>query len=277
MTMPLACVLGWPIRHSRSPIIHRYWLRTLGIAGDYVAKPVEPAAIGGFLKDFAGSGFVGGNVTVPHKEVAFAAVAERDPAAEAIGAVNTLWLADGRLHGGNTDAHGFLANLDQRAPGWDHGGDAIVLGAGGAARAVVWALLQRRFESVTIVNRTRARAEELAARFGGVSRADDWDSLTTLLRTAALVVNTTSLGMDGQPPLDIDLSPLPKDAVVNDLVYAPLETPLLAEARALGLVAVDGLGMLLHQAVPGFERWFGRRPEVTEELRALVVADLGGR
>lgn len=276
MTVPTACVIGWPIRHSRSPVIHRYWLRSLGIQGDYVAKAVEPEWIDAFLRDFAGSGLVGGNVTVPYKEAAFAAVAECEAVARALKAVNTLWLEGGKLFGGNTDAHGFLANLDERAPAWSSaGGRAVVLGAGGAARAVVWALAQRGFD-IVVVNRTRDRAEALVNVAPRIE-VDDWRSLSGRLKDAALLVNTTSLGMTGQPTLAIDLRPLPETAVVNDLVYAPLETGLLAQARARDLVVVDGLGMLLHQAVPGFERWFGDRPTVTAELRDLVAADIEGR
>jgi shikimate dehydrogenase len=272
MTTPVACVIGWPVTHSRSPVIHRFWLNELGIAGDYVIHPVEPRLIGAFLLDFAGSGFVGANVTVPHKEAAFAAVAEADDAAAAVGAVNTLWLEDGRLIGANTDAHGFLANLDGDAPGWDENpGPAVVLGAGGAARSAICALVGRGFGPVHVVNRTVARAEALAGRFGKPVTAHDWAAIPRLLKDARLLVNTTSLGMAGQPPLEIDLAPLARDALVHDIVYMPLETPLLAAARVAGLRAVGGLGMLLHQAVPGFERWFGQRPKVTGALRQAVL------
>lgn len=274
MTVRTACVIGWPVAHSRSPLIHRYWLSRLGIAGDYVIAAVEPERIDAFLAGFADSGFVGGNVTVPYKENAFRA-AEVDAAAEALGAANTLWLEGRRLFGTNTDAEGFLANLDHGAPNWDgEDGTAIVLGAGGASRAVVWALLQRGCNPVVVVNRSFARANALATRFGVGVRPAGWDELPQWLPKARLLVNATSLGMHGQPPLAIDLSALPDGAVVNDLVYVPLETELLRAARGRGLVAVDGLGMLLHQAAPGFEKWFGTRPEVTPELRELVIADL---
>lgn len=276
MTIPRACVIGWPIKHSRSPVIHRFWLRELGIAGDYVIQPVEPERAAAWLARFADSGYVGANVTVPHKETAYAAVARREPAARAIGAVNTLWLEEGVLVGTNTDAGGFLANLDQEAPGWDKGGGtAVVLGAGGAARAVVWALTTRGFARIHVVNRTLSRAQALAERFGPTVATAQPEALPALLAEADVLINTTSLGMEGQPPLQIDLAPLKKNAIVNDLVYVPLETPLLAAARARGLVAVDGLGMLLHQAAPGFERWFGAKPTVTPALRAAVLADLG--
>ncbi|MCB1498162.1 MAG: shikimate dehydrogenase [Bauldia sp.] len=276
MTTPVACVVGWPVKHSRSPTIHRFWLKELALAGDYVLKPVEPDAIQAFLADFADSGFVGCNVTVPHKEAAFRAVAGMDEAARAIGALNTIWLEDGRLLGANTDAPGFLASLDQEAPGWDAApGPAVVLGAGGAAKAIVYALRSRGFAPVTIVNRTEKRAEQIARNLGGPIEAARLTALPGLLGGARLLVNTTTLGMEGQPPLDLDLAPLADDAVVSDLVYVPLETGLLKAARARGLRAVGGLGMLLHQAVPGFEHWFGRRPTVTPALRAAVIETLG--
>ena len=275
MTVPLACVVGWPVKHSRSPVIHRFWLKELGIAGDYVVQPVEPERAQAFFADFAESGYVGANVTVPHKEVAFAAVADMEPAARSIGAVNTLWLDGRRLHGTNTDGFGFLANLDQEAPGWDSApGAAVVLGAGGASRAVLWALANRGFAPIHLVNRTEARAETLARQFGQAIRPAGWHELPSLLAGARLLVNTTSLGMEGQPPLSVDLSPLPTDALVTDLVYVPLETALLAAARGRGLTVVDGLGMLLHQAAPGFERWFGGRPVVTRALRTAVLRSM---
>ncbi|PLX38191.1 MAG: shikimate dehydrogenase [Hyphomicrobiales bacterium] len=270
-----AGVIGWPVAHSRSPMIHGYWLKQYGIAGSYDRYPVEADRIDAFLADLAGAGLVGANVTIPHKEAAFRAAAEVDPVAAALGAVNTLWLEDGKLCGANTDAYGFLANLDAEAPGWDEvPGPAVVLGAGGAARAIVWALKERGFAPVHVVNRTVSRAAELVAAFGSPLEAHGWDALGTLLGDAVLVVNTTSLGMAGNPPLEIDLSHLPDTALVTDIVYVPLETPLLAAAKARGLGTVDGLGMLLHQAVPGFERWFGVRPDVTPALRQLVVDDL---
>ena len=275
MTRPVACVVGWPVAHSRSPIIHRFWLREFGIDGDYIIRAVEPGQAEGFFRDFADSGFVGCNVTVPHKEAAFASVAEAGPSARAIGAVNTIWLESGKTVGANTDGSGFLANLDQEAPLWDRGHrEAIVLGAGGAARAVIWALVDRGFGAVHVVNRTVERAEALHG-LGKAVRAAGWDSLPSLLRSADIVVNTTTLGMRGQPDLAIDLRPLKATALVTDIVYVPLVTPLIAAARARGLKTVDGLGMLLHQAVPGFQRWFGRRPNVTPALRNAVLASLG--
>lgn len=268
------CVVGWPLAHSRSPIIHRFWLNELGIDGDYAALPIEPPRAEAFFAAFADSGFVGANVTIPHKQIAFVACAEVDPVARATGAVNTLWLDGSKLRGANTDAEGFLANLDERAPGWDDAaGRALVLGAGGAARAIVWGLLQRGF-TVTVVNRTAAHAEALAAQIGAGVATRRWSDVPALLATTDLLVNTTSLGLHGQPPLDVDLTPMPSGGIVVDIVYVPLKTPLLAQAEARGLTAVDGLGMLLYQAVPGFELWFGRRPKVSAALRAAVIADL---
>ena len=272
-----AAITGYPVTHSRSPLIHTHWLASHGIDGVYERIAVPPEEADRFYRTLGDQGLVGCNVTVPNKEAAAAACATLDEAARAMGAANLLWVAeDGRVHGANTDGLGFLGNLDQMAPGWDSGlREAVVLGAGGAARAVVWALLSRGVKTVTIVNRTRSKTEELCARFGPDSKAADWGEIPDLLGTAGLLVNTTSLGMQGQPPLQIDLAPLPVSALVTDAVYAPLETPLLAAARARGNVTVDGLGMLLHQAVPAFERWFGVRPQVTDELRALLLADLG--
>jgi shikimate dehydrogenase len=274
---PTACVIGWPVGHSRSPAIHRFWLAELRIAGDYVPVAVVPEEIAAFLNSFAASGYVGGNVTVPHKEAAFAAVSEMDAEARAIGAVNTLWIDDGKLIGSNTDSFGFLANLDEAVENWDKSPEAaVVLGAGGAARAVVFALRERGFAPIHLVNRTLERAERLAERFGKAVRPAGWGSAGRLLREASLLVNTTTLGMKGNPSPELDLGALPGDAVVTDLVYVPLETPLLAAAKARGLRTANGLGMLLHQAVPGFERWFGKRPSVSPALRAAILKTFEG-
>lgn len=276
MTAPTACVIGWPVKHSRSPVIHRYWLKRYGIEGDYVIHPVEPDRIAAFFAGFVDGPFVGCNVTVPHKEAAFAAVDDVEEAGRAIGAVNTIWRDGRRLVATSTDGIGFLANLDEGAPGWDGApGPAVILGAGGAARAVIWALLARGFAPVHVVNRTAGRAEALAARFGRDVRPAGLDVPPHLLREARVLVNATSLGMEGQPALEIDLAPLREDCLVTDIVYVPLETGLLAAARRRGLRTVDGLGMLLHQAAPGFRHWFGRMPEVTPELRAAVLRDMG--
>lgn len=269
-----AFVCGHPVAHSRSPLIHGHWLARHGIDGSYERIDVAPADIRSFIAGLASSGFAGGNVTIPHKEAAFEAVDRRDAAADAIGAVNTLWIEDGRICGGNTDGFGFAANLDASAPEWRNRGRAVVIGAGGASRAVVHAILGAGYDRVELVNRTVSRAEDLAGRFGPGVRAAGFADLAGLLPGAGLLVNTTSLGMDGDGDVPLDVGLLVDDCIVTDIVYVPLETPLLAAAAARGLKTVDGLGMLLHQAVPGFERWFGVRPAVTPELRALVIADM---
>ena len=264
--------MGHPVAHSRSPMIHGYWLKTLGIAGAYELKDLMPEQFVPFISDLAGNGYVGGNVTIPHKEAAYRTVSARDAAAEAVGAVNTLWLENGRLLGGNSDVHGFIANLDDRAAGWKMPGcKALILGAGGAGRSAVYAFRQRGVE-VHVVNRTLARAQELAQRFGAT--AHGWDAVPRLLPQADVLVNCTSLGMMGKEPLQIDLGPLKKSAVVYDIIYVPLETALLAQARKRGHRTVDGLGMLLQQAGFGFRKWFGGDPKVTPELRQMVEADI---
>ncbi|WP_298964377.1 shikimate dehydrogenase [uncultured Roseibium sp.] len=272
-----SAVTGHPVAHSRSPLVHGYWLKKHGLAGSYDRIDVAPESAEAFFGDFAASGLVGANVTVPHKEVAARACDWLDEAAQSMGAANTLWLdANGRLCGANTDGLGFLGNLDQLAPGWDVSREsAVVLGAGGAARAIVWALLSRNFTRVHIVNRTLEKAKVIAGEFGSKTTAHDWNSLGTLLGKTDLLVNTTSLGMAGKPPLKIDLNTLPRSALVTDIVYVPLQTSLLKRAAERGNPTVDGLGMLLHQAVPGFERWFGVRPEVDDTLRAIILEDLG--
>jgi len=273
-SLPRACVMGHPVGHSRSPLIHGYWLKTLGIAGAYDLKDLTPGEFPDFLTHLAANGYVGGNVTVPHKEAAYRLVDERDEAAEAVGAVNTVWLESGRLRGGNSDTHGFVANLDDRAPGWDAArGEAVMLGAGGAARSAAYALMKRGLR-VALVNRTLQRAEELAAHYGSKVRAYGYDALPRLLPGTDLLVNCTSLGMVGKPALEIDLGPLKSSAVVYDIVYVPLATPLLAAARERGHRTVDGLGMLLQQAGFGFRKWFGGHPRVTPELRAMIEADI---
>jgi shikimate dehydrogenase len=276
--MQRACVIGWPVEHSRSPIIHRYWLQQYGIDGAYEKEAVPPEELAGFLQQLKRKGYAGANVTLPHKEAALRAAHAADEAAVAIGAANTLWLdGDGTLHASNTDAYGFLTNLDAQAPQWNEGtGAVMVLGAGGAARAIVYGLLAAGASKILLANRTRARAEALAAAFGPRVAVIDWEARHAGLGACGLLVNSTSLGMTGHGPLEIDLSALPRTAVVADIVYNPLETALLAAARAQGLARVDGLGMLLHQAVPGFARWFGVQPEVTPALKDHVIATLGG-
>ncbi|MCL7998578.1 shikimate dehydrogenase [Brucella sp. 21LCYQ03] len=272
-----AFVTGFPIKHSRSPLIHGFWLKDHGIEGSYEAIEVAPENFVEFAASLQENRFAGGNVTIPHKEVAFAAVESRDAAAVAIGAVNTLWLENGKLCGGNTDAYGFAANLDALAPRWDDADTALVLGAGGAGRAIVHALQTRGFSRIAIVNRTLIRAQELASHFGAGVSAHGWDAAQGLVKDAGLIVNTTSLGMSGHGEVEefpLDLSAAQKSAVATDIVYIPLKTPFLASAEAAGLKTVDGLGMLLHQAVPGFERWFGKRPEVTDALREHILDDM---
>jgi shikimate dehydrogenase len=272
---PRACVIGWPVKHSRSPLIHTYWLEQLGIEGSYGRAEVAPADFTNFVSNLAAKDLRGGNVTLPHKEMAFTLATRKTEIAIKLQAVNTLWIESGELWGDNTDVTGFLAGLDQEADGWDKNGQkAIILGAGGASRAIAQALLLRNIKEISIFNRTLERAVELAHIFGAGVIAQPWTDLAEAMTNADLLVNTTSLGMSGQPELAIDLSPLPNHAVVYDIVYAPLETPLLLQARTRGLRSVGGLSMLLNQAVPGFEHWFGQRPEVTPELRALIEADI---
>ncbi|MBV8307717.1 MAG: shikimate dehydrogenase [Gammaproteobacteria bacterium] len=267
-------MIGWPAAHSRSPLIHHYWLRTLGIEGGYVIEAVPPEDFKDFLFRLSLRGFVGANVTRPHKEQALALSAP-DERARAVGAANTLWFADGELRSTNTDVEGFINNLDACAPGWDKTEDTLVLGAGGASRAVVFGLIERGIARVHLVNRTIDRARALADLYGARVHPATWDTVGDLLPRAGLLVNTTSLGMHGQPPLEIDLAPLPHTAAVCDIVYIPLETALLSAARNRGNRCIDGLGMLLHQGRPGFEAWFGAKVDVSLEQRRAVAADLG--
>lgn len=276
-SIPLrAFVAGYPVKHSRSPLIHSYWLKAAGIAGSYEKLEIIPEKLADFiasLKD-GSAPFAGGNATIPHKEAVLAFADDIDEPAELIGAANTIWLEDGRLRATNTDAYGFAANLDDRHPGWDTGATAVVLGAGGASRAVIHALLQRGFGSVLVSNRNRTRAIELSDRFGERVSAHGLEDLPDLLAGADLFVNTTSLGMNGSEVPYIDFTAMAPQSLVTDIVYVPLVTPILAMARAQDRPTVDGLGMLLHQAVPGFETWFGVRPLVTAELRQLVIDDM---
>lgn len=275
--MPRACVIGWPVEQSRSPQIHGYWLKRYRIEGSYAAEAVRPDKLEDFLKSLAAKGYAGANVTLPHKEQALRAADATDAAARAIGAANTLWLDDtGKLHASNTDTYGFMTNLRQVAPGWnDKRRPVVVLGAGGAARAVLYGLIGAGDSKILLLNRSRDSADALAKIFGAIVEVRDWKDRNAALEGCGLLVNTTSLGMMGKPRLKLDLAALPKDAVVADIVYNPLETELLAAARSRGNRTVDGLGMLLYQAVPGFERWFGVRPEVTPELREQIASTLG--
>jgi shikimate dehydrogenase len=271
-----AFVTGYPVKHSRSPIIHGYWLETLGLPGTYTRQEVSPQNFAGFISRLKGgeSGFIGGNVTIPHKEAAFTLADRPDALSAELGASNTVWLEDGALHATNTDGFGFLANLDAVAPGWDKTGRAVILGAGGASRAIIQAVRDRGVGEIHVVNRTVARAQELADRFGRKVHAHAMAALPEVSKAAGLFVNTTSLGMDGEPAPDFDFSPLAKGAVVTDIVYVPLLTPILRQAKQQGFATVDGLGMLLHQAAPGFEKWFGQRPTVDAELRRRILADM---
>ena len=272
--IPRACVMGHPVAHSRSPMIHGYWLAQNGISGCYDLKDLAPGDFADFFTHLSAHGYVGGNITVPHKEAAYRLVHRRDAVAEAVGAVNTVWFEGDTLTGGNSDTHGFLASLDARAPEWDvPAGHAVVLGAGGAARSAAYGLITRGV-NVSLVNRTIQRAEDLAAHFGARVRGYGYDALPPLLAAADLLVNCTSLGMVGNPSLEVDLGPLKRSAVVCDMVYVPLETPLLGDARVRGHRTVDGLGMLLEQAGLGFAKWFGVTPRIDAELRAMLEADI---
>ena len=270
----LAGVFGYPITHSRSPRLHGFWLQRYGIDGAYIPLGVPPGGFAAAVRALVDLGFRGANVTIPHKVAAFEICDQVAPFARRAGAVNTLVFKNGRVEGSNTDGFGFLESIREAAPGWRaDAGPAVLLGAGGAARAIAAALLDAGAPRVTLVNRTATKAEALARDLGGPVHVADQPPL----KDAALLVNTTSLGMQGQPGLTIDLAPLPASAVVADIVYVPLETRLLAAARARGLVAVDGLGMLLHQARPGFEAWFGVPPQVDQALRDVVAADIPKR
>ncbi|PCI33103.1 MAG: shikimate dehydrogenase [Alphaproteobacteria bacterium] len=271
-------VVGWPISHSLSPRLHGFWLKKYGISGDYQAYAVQPEDLGEFLKKMPEQGISGLNLTVPHKEIVFPFLDDVDETARRIGAVNVVSLRDGRLHGTNTDGYGFLTNLKDNAPAWSAAsGPVVVIGAGGAARAAIVSLLDEGVSEIRLINRTRTRADQLAEVFDDPRLVVcDWEKRSANLSGAALLVNTTILGMKGQPPLDIDLMALPPSAVVYDIVYNPLETDLLQAARARGNPVVDGLGMLLYQAAPAFEAWFGQRPEVDKILRDHVLEGFNG-
>ncbi len=270
--MRKAFVIGWPISHSKSPLLHRFWLDQYEIEGAYEAVAVAPDNFTTHMTNFADFGFVGGNITIPHKEAAFEFIRHKDEAANMIGAINTVWLDGETLRGTNTDAYGFSANLDDGFPRWRDGKTALVLGAGGASRAIIFALIEAGFTDIQIANRTLERAKELASRFGPKTSAHSLRAVPELLRDTDLLINTTSMGMEGvEATFPFDLSNLPASAIVTDIVYTPLQTPILKAAERLGVETVDGLGMLLHQAVPGFEKWFGRQPTVTPELRQHIL------
>jgi shikimate dehydrogenase len=271
-----AGVIGWPIAHSRSPMLHGYWLRHYDISGAYLPLPVRPGRLQEALRGLVALGFAGCNVTIPHKQEAARLVDQADSTAARVGAVNTIVVhADGPLSGTSTDGYAFIENLRDGCRGWRaDAGPAVVLGAGGAARSVVVSLIDAGAREIRLLNRTRARADELRNAFGDAVRVLDWHERHAALAGAALLVNSTNQGMVGQPPLELALDELPRAAIVNDLVYNPLETPLLRAARRRGNPAVDGLGMLLHQARPGFQAWFGVLPEITRELRTAIEATI---
>jgi shikimate dehydrogenase len=269
-----ACVIGHPVKHSRSPLIHDYWLKQHEIAGEYRREDVKPEDFPAFVGSLASRGYVGANVTLPHKE-AVLELSEPDDRADAVGAANAVWFDDGKLKATNTDVEGFLANLDAVAPEWHTSvRTATVLGAGGAARAVVFALMQRRIGRVFLINRTAENAEEIAKAYGGRVYSRPWSFASDAIASSTLLVNATSLGMAGQPPLKVDVTDMGSRAIVCDCVYVPLKTPLLQDAERYKLVTADGLGMLLHQAVRAFELFYGVKPEVTPELREAVERDL---
>lgn len=276
---PRAFVTGYPIHHSRSPQIHRIWLKRYGLAGQYDPIEVTPADFPDFISSIRAKGFCGGNVTLPHKQEAYRLAEKKDSVATVIGAANTLWFENDRLCASNTDGYGFAANLDDFAPGWE-GGVALVIGAGGASRAIIYTLKQRGFDRIYLVNRTKTRSDELAQYFGEPVLSYSWDKMNSLVSEVDFIVNTTSLGMESQledkkNEAFIDLNSAKPSVLVTDIVYTPLQTPILVEAKKLGLKTVDGIGMLLHQAVPGFERWFGVRPQVDEDLRSKILHDMG--
>ncbi len=267
-------VVGWPVSHSLSPRLHGYWLRKYNIDGDYRAFEVKPEGLGGFLKTMPEKNIIGLNLTVPHKETVFPYLDEVDEVARRIGAVNVITVRNGKLYGSNTDGFGFLANLKNNAPAWSaQNGPAVVIGAGGAARAIIVSLLDDGISEIRLINRTRKRADRLAENYDDPRvTVCDWQDRADKLSGAGLLVNTTSLGMTGQPPLDINLPNLPEMAVVYDIVYSPLETALLKQARVRGNICVDGLGMLLYQAAPAFRAWFGQEVSVDQGLRQYVLS-----
>lgn len=274
---PRAGIIGWPVSHSRSPLLHGYWLRKYSIAGSYERIPIAPENFGAQFRALAAQGFAGANITIPHKQSAMAFCDSLDSNAKRLGAVNTIIIRNGSFSGSNTDGFGFMENLRLGAPLWKAPlGPAVIIGAGGAARAVIAALSDAGVKEIHLYNRTRARADQLASDLGGPVITGDWATLNSALSNCALLVNCSSLGMAGQPPLEISLRALPCTATVCDLVYTPLMTPLLIAAKARGNPVLDGLGMLLHQARPGFAAWFGLMPEVDDALRNLLLADIEG-
>jgi len=272
-----ACVIGWPIEHSRSPIIHNYWLKHYGIKGSYDKRAVKPEDASQFMKTLNEKGLAGCNVTVPLKEIAFETAQIKESSAEAVGAANTLWLDEkGRLCAANTDTYGFMTHLEERHPNWRGtlGRPVSILGAGGAARAIIYGFQKAGIENIHIYNRTLERAVELANAFGDGVSARNWNDRLSSPRKSAVIVNTTTIGMNGKGDLGIDFKNANPECIVCDIVYVPLETEFLKRAQTEGLATLDGLGMLLHQAVPGFEKWFGLRPKVTPALTTIVLESL---
>jgi len=273
--MKEACVIGWPITHSRSPAIHGFWIARYGLEARYTKQAVAPEALEHFLATLADQGLVGCNVTIPHKEAAFRLASVQHDSAAAVGAANTLWLEDGKLHAVNTDTYGYMTYLGLKEPDWGRRAAPIsVLGAGGAARAIVHGFLKAGVSEVRVFNRSQARAAALASEFGPRVRPMPWSERSRGSADSAVLVNTTSVGLKGQGSLEMDFTDFHPDCLVSDIVYVPLETGLIREARRHGLRTVDGLGMLLHQAVPGFEKWFGIRPEVTADLYDTIAAGI---
>ncbi|MFO1122263.1 MAG: shikimate dehydrogenase [Hyphomicrobiales bacterium] len=270
-----ACVIGWPVAHSRSPLIHGYWLRSMGIDGAYGKVPVEPGQLADFIASLGTNGYAGCNVTLPHKEEVFRLVTVADEQTARLGSLNTVYREGGRTFGMSTDGFGFMANLRSTLPSLDlRNRKAVILGAGGSAAVIAGVLQDAGVSEIAVANRSLVRAQALADRFGPAIKPVDWERRASSLAEATLLVNTTSLGMSGQPPLAIDLSALPQEAAIADIVYTPLVTDLLVAARHRGHAIVPGLGMLLHQAVPGFEKWFGQRPVVTAALYDLAARDI---
>lgn len=268
--------MGWPVEHSRSPLMHNHWIAQYGIHGIYRREAVTAEDFPRFIASLADRGYAGGNVTQPHKDAALR-LSDPDDRARAVGVANTLWIEDGRLRSTNTDVEGFVGALDTSASGWDRNPEqAVVIGAGGAARALVYGLIERGFERIHVVNRTIEKAEALRTAFGPRVKPAGWDDLAALLKQASVIANATNLGMQGNPPLTIDLGPARDDAVVAEVIYVPLKTALLDQAHRRGLRTSDGLDMLLYQAGRGFEKWFGVRPQVTVELRAIMEKDIVG-
>jgi len=278
MKMTSTFVIGDPITHSRSPLIHNYWIGRNALNGEYQPIHVPDDGLNEFIARLRAGEYAGGNVTIPHKENVARLVDVLTDTARTIGAVNTLWRDEaGAVHGDNTDAYGFSANMNQQAPQWQNANNVLIIGAGGAARAIIHACLENGMDQIVVANRTRQKAEHLADTFGASVSTIDWDERNHHVAKTQCIINTTALGMHGQPPLDLALDRAGKDCIVSDIVYVPLETPLLSDARKRGLATVDGLGMLLHQAVPGFARWHGIRPIVDSQLRERVIDDLERR